>query len=484
MRQTFAIISLLGLLLCITVPVFASAGENSPSEHEFALLQLINQARANPLEMAATFGIDPDQVLADLPDLQDILIDGLPFLNFNANLYAAASAHTKDMLANGYYSQESLDGRTYYDRIIENGYEPVATGESLGILGFVNFVGPDEAVNIIFENMFKDELSPLRTETRNILCPNLKEAGIAFGSGAMRGDSSLLNVYLLTSDFGTSSVESLIGEGETLLHLINQARAAPLKVAESLGMDPDWLLADLHELSDILTEGLPPVGFNADLYGAAASHTQDMLENGFFGHDSSDGRTYEDRMIEILYNEATTSETLGLYFAGAFMSPSDAVRRIFENIFLHELRPDNARKRNILNPDFDEAGIGFGFGGLDMDDLIMDAYVATCDFGVMGSGKEIQYLLGVVYTDFNGDSLYTPGEGDQGASVILEKWDYPELYHEVDNTVTGPTGGFSFSVVDGFYRITVQRFDGSEQCNTQRVSQENALIEFRADAGF
>ena len=453
-----------------------------PSQYEQDLLQLINEARENPLAVATSLGMDADQILQDFPDLKDILMYGLPPLSFNEKLYAAAGAHTRDMLENNYYSHTSIDGRTCDDRIVEKGYDPVVTGESLGMLAFSNFISPDNAVEILFKNMFLDELNPERTEQRNILNPYMRDVGIGISTGAMHLNDGPYNVYLATCNFAASYDFTIKNTESTLLHLINQARAKPLQVAESLRVDPDQLLADLPELSDVLTQGLPPLGLNAELSGAAASHTWDMTGNRFYGHDSSDGRTHEDRMAEISYDGASTGETLGLYFVGTFLYPSDAVERIFENIFLHELRPNNACKRNILNPDFDEAGIGFGFGGLDMDGLIMDAYVVTCDFGAMGSDREKQYLLGVVYTDFNQDRLYTPGEGDQSAMVILEKWDYPELFHEVDNMLTDPTGGFSFSVGDGLYRITVQRSGQPEQCDTQRVDQENLFMEFRADA--
>ena len=52
-------------------------------EPEAKLLQLINQARENPLTVAASLGMDPEQILADFPEWHDLLTQGLPPLTFS-----------------------------------------------------------------------------------------------------------------------------------------------------------------------------------------------------------------------------------------------------------------------------------------------------------------------------------------------------------------------------------------------------------------
>ncbi|MDO8785312.1 MAG: CAP domain-containing protein, partial [Syntrophales bacterium] len=147
----------------------ANAAEYVPSPHDEALLALINQARQNPLAIAASMGMDPDKIVKDLPELEKILREGLPPVTFNGNLFEAARAHTQDMFASGYYSHDSPDGRSYDTRIRNSGYPAVTTGESLGMLVFANFINPGDAVRLLFEYMFWDELDPSRKEKRNIL---------------------------------------------------------------------------------------------------------------------------------------------------------------------------------------------------------------------------------------------------------------------------------------------------------------------------
>ncbi len=349
--------------ILLTVALFggvngiAFAAEGVPSPHDEALLALINQARQDPLAVAASMGMDPKKILKDLPELKKILKEGLPPVTFNGNLYEAARAHTADMFANGYYSHDSPDGRGYDARIRNSGYPAVTTGESLGMLLFANFIDPGDAVRFIFEYMFWDELDPLRKEKRNILDPLLKEAGVSVDAGVLGLGGAPWNVYLATCDFGavTSEPEA------ALLQLINQARENPLTAAASLGMDTQQIIADFPELLDLLTQGLPPLTFSGGLYGAARAHAEDMLAKGYYSHDSLDGRTYVDRIREAGYNPLDAGEYMGLQCLGTYPVDAEKVdwiaRRIFEMYFTRELRPSSTERRIIMNPGLREVGI-------------------------------------------------------------------------------------------------------------------------------
>lgn len=370
MRSKIIHITLLAVVLFLVFSVSFSQAQDVPSQHEQDLLQLINEARENPLIVATSLGMDADQILKDLPELEDILINGLPPLSFNENLYAAAGAHTRDMLEHGYYSHTSLDGRTFEERIRASGYVPTATGESLGMLAFFNFIQPAKAVELIFENMFMDELDPARTERRNILASDLEEAGIALRTGTLVLSGSACNVYLATCDFGAV----LSCPEAELLQLINQARENPLEMAASLGMDPEQLLANFPELYDILTQGLPLLSFNTALAEAARAQAADMLENGYYSHDSLDGRTVEDRIREAGYDPMDAGESLWRACLGRddvllndfLENNNDQVKRliqqIFKNIFTRELRPSNTEEKNIINASMKEVGIGLAVG--------------------------------------------------------------------------------------------------------------------------
>jgi len=346
------------------------ADEVLPSPQDEALLDLINQARENPLAVAASLGMDPEKILSDLPELEKILQEGLPPLTWNENLAYAARAHTEDMFAQGYYSHISPDGRSYEERIQESGYPAAVSGESLGMILFANFIKPDDAVRLVFEYMFQDELDPSRTEKRNILDPCLREAGISIQSGALTLGGARWNVYLATCDFGAV----ISCQEAELLHLINQARENPLETASSLGMDPEQILADFPEWHDLLTQGLPPLTFNTALAQAARAHAADMLEHGYYSHDSLDGRTLEDRIREAGYEPLEAGESLGRAclcnddtLLHDFLENNNdqveiLIQKLFKNIFIREVNPYSNAEKNILNASLKEVGIGFAGG--------------------------------------------------------------------------------------------------------------------------
>jgi uncharacterized protein YkwD len=355
----------------------ASAAVNVPSPYDKALLALINQARQNPLAVAASMGMDPEQIVKDLPELEKILREGIPPVTFNTNLFEAARAHTQDMFANNYYSHVSPDGLGYDARIRNAGYPAAVTGESLGMLFFVNFIPPRDAVRYIFEYMFWDELDPSRTEKRNILDPRLKEAGVSADTGVLSLGGVLWNVYLATCAFG-----AVRSGPEELLQLINQARANPIGVAESLRIDTAIFLEGRPELRAAFEQGLAPLTISGSLLSASEAHVRDMLENNYYGKISPDGRTYRERIEASGYRFAAVGESLGITWFTDAIDPSVAVSRLFESMLRDELDPSNGGELTILDPRMKEAGIALGTGVLRSGNEEWNVYLAICDVGL------------------------------------------------------------------------------------------------------
>jgi len=453
----------------------ASAQEGDLSMHEVALLDLINEARENPLSMASFMGMNPEKILQDLPELKDILTQGLSSLTFNKSLYQAASSHTADMISKGYYSHASLDGKTYSDRIASTGYLALETGESLGLLGFSNFIDPSESVRAVFEEMFRSELDPSNSGQRNILNPQLAQIGISLGTGTLNVGADIFNVYMVTCDFA-SSVEK---EAMELFQLVNQARTRPLEVIASLGMDPDQVLADIPELQEILTDGLSPLTFNIQLYKAAAGHVKDMIENGYYSHDSLDGLSYDDRIRDAGYDPLYAGECLGLQCLGDGFGEDneEAMEKIialmFRKIFIPELNPD-AEERNILNPLVRETGISLIkgksdlLGGICGDNLLLMA----ADFG-LSFEEQPPCIVGLVYQDMDEDMLYSPGEGFNQAGVSIELVSGDDMSRVV-SLYSSQVGSFIFPAVAGEYRVTVDA-DGYEIVRDIEIGEEENI---------
>jgi uncharacterized protein YkwD len=473
MRRIFVILVLLVFLQVGGTCWSASSDAVLPSLQEEELLALINQARENPLQMAASLGMDPEKILEDLPGLEKILQEGLLPLTFNGNLADAACAHTEDMFAQGYYSNISPDGRDYEERIRESGYPAGASGESLGMILFANFINPENAVRLIFEYMFQDELDPLRTEKRTILDPCLKEVGISVNTGAIILGGAKWNVYLATCDFG--AVMSCL-EAE-LLQLINQARENPLQVAASLGIDPEQVLADFPEWHDLLTKGVHPLTFNTTLAEAAREHAADMLAHDYYSHDSLDGRTVEDRIREAGYELLDVGESIDFRPLCNGIDEQEAANLLFKHMLKSELERDLASgERNILNPEFTEVGIAVvtgkitGLGGICGDQV----QLVVADFGA--SQEEARSgIMGVVFLDLDGDGLYSMGEGVGNVSVSVEDME-GTIYH----AVTDWTGGFWMELDPGRYVLEFLDASGN-LLETRDVAVEDGPIGVRFD---
>jgi hypothetical protein len=374
-----------------------SAEEQAPSKYEKAVIGMINAARQNPLAIAASLGMDTDKLIRDLPELADIFKNGLAPLTFHSKLYQSASLHAQDMMDKKYYSAVSPDKKGIQERILETGYIPIASGESLGMLSFGNFMEPDKAVKAIFHNMFADELDPARSEKRNILNPDIKEVGISLKAGVFDFDSSPENVYLVVCDFGnsdTSVLESL------LLNMINDARKIPEQIIITSAANTDkgvMLAAGASGVQEYPAGAAPPVqdagtaipgyqlpalSVNEKLTEAAENHTQDILERLYFDNISPDGKAPVERAEEAGYDAMYMNETLGAIGFEHFLDPKEAVRIFYEHIIQKDINASLTNK-SIFNAAVSDIGMNFDVMLLDMGNgKTLKIYVLTIEVGV------------------------------------------------------------------------------------------------------
>lgn len=452
-------------------------------ENETALFTLINAARRDPLGVAESLGLKRKQILKNFPELADILNSGLPELTVDERLYATATEHTADMLANGYYAYDSLDGRTLEDRLQSVGYAAAASGESLGLIFFNNFINPETAVNLIFENMVIDELSAAPTQPRRIFNPDFSEIGVSFKGGDFQIAGFNANVYLAVCDFARP-VD--VCEQE-MMHLINQFRAQPLVVAAEYGIDVDP--ADFPDLADALNQGLPPLAFDGSLYKAADALAADMFENGHFNALTADGRTLEDRVSEAGYDAIWVDEFRGRFpTCDASMSPEEILFRMFRYFLVQTFHEDSLKRNSvILDPAARECGLRImagesaELGGICGDQL----NIMVAEFGAQQSddaetGAGFGKLTGIVYQDANLNSLYDAGEGLKNESLVVAAEDMgTDVAFESIKILTNAAGGFAMDLPDGRYQLQVNTTDGKVMEEwVEIVEGKSALILF------
>ena len=372
-------------LIALALGSVAYAKDQTPSRYENTVLTMINAARQNPLAIAASLGMDTHKIISDFPEMSDIFKNGLPPLMFNSKLYQSASLHAQDMMDKKYYSAISLDKKSVQERILDTGYIPIISGESLGMLSFGNFMDPDKAAKAVFHNMFADELDPARSEKRNILNPDIKDIGISFKADVFDFDGSRENVYLAVCDFGNSDSTRL---ESSLLTMINEVPKAPPIPEEKPIKTGAGAAVSMTDSSAIMAgASSPPVpqyqfpnqfpnlAVNEKLTEAARKHTQDIIERLYFDNISPEGTGPFYRAMAAGYKAVSVIEVLAAIEFDHFLDPTEAVRIFYEYIINNAL----LEKGNIEIRNF---GMNIELMTMNVDkNKTRKLYILTAEFG-------------------------------------------------------------------------------------------------------
>lgn len=239
-----------------------------------------------------------------------------------------------------------------------------------------------------------------------------------------------------------------------VLDLVNRARADPAGEAARYGIGLNAGLPD----GTISEEPKQPLAMSARLSEAARGHSAWILEADEFSHEGRGGKDGYDRIVESGYPLSgiwEIGENLALREDGA---DAEVAEEIHRGLFLSP-----SHRRNLLNPDFDEIGIGVSRGEFRFGDgSVQRSAVATQKFATSG-GTPGPLVTGSVFYDLDGDGRYSPGEGVPGIGVGV-----PLVGAE---GVTTGAGGFEIPVgVGGVYDFVFTDATGREFQRSQWVA--------------
>lgn len=99
-----------------------------------------------------------------------------------------------------------------------------------------------------------------------------------------------------------------------------------------------------------VAHGLQPLVVSPELTAAAQAHAEDMARQNYFSHDSKDGTLWYERIIRYYPNWRTLGENI----AGVYSTKEAAVEGWLASA---------GHYANIVNPDFQEVGLGHAVGG-------------------------------------------------------------------------------------------------------------------------
>ena len=268
-------------------------------------------------------------------------------------------------------------------------------------------------------------------------------------TGLRDAGDSVSRPELALSAAGNYSIGDPTDEEQLYVEFINRARANP--PAEALRMvnsqDPDIQSAykffgvDLNKVvSDFQSiAAAPPLSIQPSLTTAARTHSLDMFQNEFQGHNGTDGKDLGARITATGYPWQTYGENVFSYA---------------ENVWHGHVGFDvdwgngpggvqspPGHRNTIHNAAYREIGVGVILGTKGS----VGPQLVTQEFGSARNAKP--FVTGVVYYDLNANQFYDPGEGIGGVTVSVSG--------TATKGITARSGGYSVPVsINGAFNVT------------------------------
>jgi len=229
------------------------------------------------------------------------------------------------------------------------------------------------------------------------------------------------------------------------IELINRARANP--AAEAARHLPGGLNSGIAANS-ITTAPKPPLAPNQLLSNVAAAHSTEMLQYGFEGHDSRNGRTPPQRMTAAGYSHVAWRENIGRAWQSGTVNPVSLTQQIHSGL----IKSTRGHRQSIFDPNMVEIGVGARRGSFRGQSSVM----VTEDFGRRTGDN---FLTGVAFVEnLTKDNFYTvrwvggqyKHEGKSGVKIRAVN----ALSGAAFETVTGQSGGYSLRLPNGSYVVT------------------------------
>jgi uncharacterized protein YkwD len=138
---------------------------------------------------ATTARVSVRALLCDMNSLR--VQNGLQPLHWNGRLARGARRHANDMATRHYFSHDTPEGRTVYDRLRRVGYRARLVAENIG-WGTSNFAVPQAVASSWMDS------APHRA---NLLDPELRAVGVGTAAGGLPGIDGVGQFYVV--DFGS-----------------------------------------------------------------------------------------------------------------------------------------------------------------------------------------------------------------------------------------------------------------------------------------
>jgi uncharacterized protein YkwD len=269
----------------------------------------------------------------------------------------------------------------------------------------------------------------------------------------------------LLSGYSPTDIEQLY------LEELNDARFNPAAYGVSLGLD----------LSSIAPS--QPLAMNTLLVESARLHSQDMIAQNYFSHDTPQGVGPEQRIQATGFNATgyaesieynTNSAPVGTGFPSDYAAADTGVS--LSNLIVDQGVPDLGHRVMLLDIGGQfhadrQVGIGIASQDSTSDGFLYRQTDTTIDMASTSNSNP--FLTGVVFNDMSGNGEYEPGEGLSGVTITVSN---------VGTTTTLDAGGYSIQVPAGIYTVTASGGGlAAAIARTVVVQNDNVALNFDAD---
>ncbi|WOO39858.1 CAP domain-containing protein [Rubellicoccus peritrichatus] len=272
---------------------------------------------------------------------------------------------------------------------------------------------------------------------------------------------------------------------QLMLEYINRARANPSAEGQRLvtSTDPDVINAINTfgvVISDVTNafnsyQAVPPLAFNSQLLESADTHTEAMIVGDEQTHQFANGPNLRTRTNTAGYTaQSSLRENVYAYMENPWMG--HAAFQIDWGNTPNGIQDPPGHRSAIMdfnNPDdpFTEIGIGIRPDTNTAGTTVLGPLVVTQDFG--RPSNDVDYIVGVVYSDDDGDGFYSEGEGISGITITPDQGDF--------FAVTSSSGGYAIPMenVSGTVTVTASGSAlGSNQSQQFTFNNQSVKLDF------
>ncbi|MBD3374499.1 hypothetical protein GF406_05620 [candidate division KSB1 bacterium] len=327
-------------------------------------------------------------------------------------------------------------------------------------------------------------LLPIIIISSKISIAQVKEYTEAPPPVAFEKENAVISLGKIAADPTLYSIGSPSNEEQLMLEFINRARANPkaegtfLKntTIANITAAYTYFNVDLEKMEKEfdLMEPAPPLSFDAKLISSARAHSNDMCNNAFQSHTSSNGDDLVKRIEDQGYSWQGAAENIYAYAKDIFFAHA-AFEVDWGSGTSDGMQQGRGHRTNTHNSAYRDVGIGY----IACNNSGVGPFVVTIDFGSKRTGF-LPYITGVVYDEKNGNNFYDIGEGQGNIKVDVVGSSY--------YAVTSSSGGYSVPVPGkGTYTV---KFSGSANGSSFTCeyaitleSSENYKLDYQINKG-